>query len=175
MDKYLLSQISVIIATVFIAFTYFSKNRKKFLILFILYSIFYGIHYLLLNAITGFLMNLVSIIRNIVFFRYEIQKKENSKLFLIFLFTIIIIFGMCSYKDLFSIISIFASLLSTYSVWQKNPKVYRILAILVSICFIIYAIHIKSIFAIVTEIALLVAEFIGLILLKFQNLTKTNY
>ena len=36
--------------------------------MFILYSLFYGIHYLLLNALTGFLMNMVSIIRNIVFY-----------------------------------------------------------------------------------------------------------
>lgn len=169
MDKYLLSQISVIIATIFISFTYFSKNRKIFLILFILYSIFYGIHYLLLNALTGFLMNLVSIIRNIIFFKYEVKKKENSKLFLILLFSIIIIFGVYSYKDLFSIISILASLLSTYSVWQKNTKVYRILAVVVSVCFIIYAVHIKSLFAIITEIILLFAEFVGLILLKVQK------
>lgn len=171
MDKYLLSQIAVIIATIFIAFTYFFKNRKKILILFILYSIFYGIHYLLLDALTGFLMNIVSIIRNIVFFRCEIKNKENSKLFLAFLFSIIIVFGTYSYKDIFSIISMTASLTSTYSIWQKNPKIYRVLAILVSICFIVYAIHIKSLLAIITEIILLFAEFIGLILLKSQKIS----
>ena len=71
MNYYLLSQTIVIIATIFIAFTYVIKNRKKILILFILYSIFYGLHYLLLNAITGFLMNLVSIIRNIIFYKQK--------------------------------------------------------------------------------------------------------
>lgn len=172
MDKYLLSQISVIIATIFIAFTYFSKDRRKILILFILYSIFYGIHYLLLDALTGFFMNIVSIIRNFIFFRHEIKNKKNSKLFLIILFLIIIFFTIYSYKDVFSIISMFASITSTYSIWQKNLKIYRILSILVSIFFIIYAIHIKSLLAIITEIILLFAEFIGLILLKIQKVNK---
>ena len=169
MNYYLLSQIIVIIATIFIAFTYIIKNRKKILILFILYSIFYGIHYLLLNAITGFLMNLVSIIRNIVFYKQEINNKQNSKIFLVILFTIIILFTLCSYKDYYSLISMSASLISTYSIWQKNPIIYRILAVIVSICFIIYAIHINSVFAIITEVFLLTTEIIGLILLKIQK------
>jgi hypothetical protein len=61
MNKYLFSQIAVIIATVFLGLTYFSKDRKKILILFILYSAFYGVHYILLEAITGFFMNMISI------------------------------------------------------------------------------------------------------------------
>lgn len=169
MNYYLLSQIIVIVATIFIAFTYFIKNRKKILILFILYSIFYGIHYLLLNAITGFLMNLVSIIRNIIFYKQEINNKQNSKIFLVVLFSIIILFTLCSYKDYYSLISMSASLISTYSIWQKNPIIYRILAVIVSICFIIYAIHINSVFAIITEVFLLTTEIIGLILLKIQK------
>ena len=169
MNYYLLSQIIVIVATIFIAFTYFIKNRKKILILFILYSIFYGIHYLLLNAITGFLMNLVSIIRNIIFYKQEINNKQNSKIFLVVLFSIIILFTLCSYKDYYSLISMSASLISTYSIWQKSPIIYRILAVIVSICFIIYAIHINSVFAIITEVFLLTTEIIGLILLKIQK------
>ena len=169
MNYYLLSQIIVIVATIFIAFTYFIKNRKKILILFILYSIFYGIHYLLLNATTGFLMNLVSIIRNIIFYKQEINNKQNSKIFLVVLFSIIILFTLCSYKDYYSLISMSASLISTYSIWQKSPIIYRILAVIVSICFIIYAIHINSVFAIITEVFLLTTEIIGLILLKIQK------
>ena len=169
MNYYLLSQIIVIVATIFIAFTYFIKNRKKILILFILYSIFYGIHFLLLNATTGFLMNLVSIIRNIIFYKQEINNKQNSKIFLVVLFSIIILFTLCSYKDYYSLISMSASLISTYSIWQKNPIIYRILAVIVSICFIIYAIHINSVFAIITEVFLLTTEIIGLILLKIQK------
>lgn len=173
MNFYVLSQVSVIIATVFISFTYLLKDRKKILILFILYSLFYGVHYLLLNAITGFLMNLVSIVRNIIFFKHEVKNQDNNKLFLLILFSIIIIFTVFSYKDLFSLISMSASLISTYSVWQRNPYIYRILAVIVSVCFIIYAIHINSLFAIITEVMLLITEIIGLCLIKVQKNVKS--
>ena len=169
MNNYLISQILVILATFFISVTYIEKQRKKILILFIFYSILYGIHYLLLGALTGFLMNIVSIIRNIIFYINEKKNKENKISFLIILFIIIISFGIFSYKDLFSIISISASLMSTYSIWQKNIRLYRLIAIIVSICFIIYAIHINSLFAIITEIILLITELTGIILLVFKK------
>lgn len=169
MNNYLISQGLVILATIFISVTYFEKNRKNILILFISYSVLYGIHYLLLSALTGFFMNMVSIGRNIIFYRHEKKKQENSIYFLIILFIIIILFGVFSYNDMFSIISMSASLLSTYSIWQRNIKVYRVLAIIVSICFIIYAIHINSLFAIITEVILLMAEFIGILLLVLKK------
>lgn len=169
MNNYLISQVLVILATIFISVTYFEKNRKNILILFIFYSVLYGIHYLLLSALTGFFMNMVSIGRNIIFYRHEKKKQENSIYFLIILFIIIILFGVFSYNDMFSIISMSASLISTYSIWQRNIKVYRVLAIIVSICFIIYAIHINSLFAIITEVILLMAEFIGILLLVLKK------
>lgn len=164
MGKYLISQILVILATIVIAITYVSKSRKKILILFIIYNILYGIHYLLLNAFTGFYMNLVSVGRN-VFFLFNLKKdKENGIIFLLVLFSIIIGIGIYSYQDFFSLISMSASLLSTYSVWQKNIKSYRYIAVIVSIEFIIYAIHINSLFAIITEVFLLFVELIGVYL-----------
>ena len=162
MDKYLLSQILVILATIVIAFSYITKSRKKILIIMIIYNLFYGIHYLLLNAFTGFFMTLVCIGRNVFFFYNNKKEKENGIMFLIVLFSIIIGLGIYSYQDFFSLISISASLLSTYSVWQKDVKKYRYIAVIVSIEFIIYGIHINSIFSIVTEVFLLFVELIGI-------------
>ena len=166
MDKYLISQVLVIIATIIIAITYITKSRKKILICFIFYNLFYGIHYLLLNARTGFLMNLVSIGRNVFFFYNNSKGKENSKTILVVLYLIIITFGIISYQDFYSIISTSASLISLYSVWQKDVKKYRYFAIVVSILFIIYGIHINSFFAIITEVFLLFVEIIGIVINK---------
>jgi len=162
MDKYLISQILVIIATIVIAVTYIVKSRKQILSCFIIYNIFYGIHYLLLNAYTGFLMNLVSIGRNVFFYYNNSKDKENSKLILIILYIIIVTFGIFSYQDIYSLVSMSASLLSTYSVWQKNVKKYRFIAVFVSIEFIIYGLHIHSPFAVITEVFLLLVELIGI-------------
>ena len=149
MDLYLLSQIFVILSIILLGVTYFLKNKTQILILCIFYCVFYGIHYLLLGALTGSMMNLVSLIRNYCFFRNSKKNKKNSKIMLVFLVLIAIIFCFITYKDVFCIISLIASIISTYSIWQDNIKVYKVLAIPVSICFLIYAVHINSILAII--------------------------
>jgi len=169
MNLYLLSQICVIISICIMSATYFLKDKGKILGLCLIYCIFYGIHYLLLGAITGTCMNLVSFIRNYWFYRNSKKKKKNSELVLYTLFLISSIFCIISYDDVFSLVSLTASMLSTYSIWQDNVKIYKFIAVPVSICFIIYAIHINSIVAVITEVVLLIAEIIAIIKLSMEQ------
>ena len=171
MDKYLISQILVILATIVISVTYVAKSKKKILIFFIIYNLFYGIHYLLLNAFTGFFMNLISIGRNVFFFYNHTKEKENSIIILMVLYAIIISLGIYSYQDFYSLISMSASLLSTYSIWQNDVRKYRYIAVIVSIEFIIYGFHIHSTFAVITEIFLLLVEIVGI----YINRKKQDY
>ena len=173
MNSYVISQFLVIVSMICMGSTYISKNKKNILCLCIIYGIFYGIHYLLLGAITGFFMNGVSIIRNIWFYRNAKRNKKNSKIVFVILVLLGIGIGIFSYQDVFSIVSISASILSTYSVWQDRVKIYRILAILVSIGFIIYGIHIHSLFSILSELILLLVEIIGVI--DYFVKTKKGY
>lgn len=173
LDLYLLSQICVIISVIILGATYFLKDKVKILVLCLIYCIFYGIHYLLLGAITGSFMNLVSFLRNYWFYRNSKNKKENSKVVLYVLFLISSVFCIISYNDVFSLVSLTASLLSTYSIWQDNVKIYKILSMPVSICFIIYAVHINSVVAIFTEVILLIIEIVAIIRLYIDS--RENY
>lgn len=171
---YIISQIFVIIATIFLSITYVCKDKKRIMFLCVLYGIFYGTHYILLGATTGFIMTLISITRNIWFYINAKNNKKNSRLVLIILVLIAVISGTLSYQDIFSISSILANILSTYSIWQDNVKIYRYLAIPVSFSFIAYAIHINSTFSIITEIVLLIIEIIGIIDLFIKRKQTNN-
>ena len=159
---YLLSQICVILAVLFLGSTYLIKNKKIILFLTIMMSIFYGLQYLFLNAITGVFMNIVSIIRSIWFYINAKNKKKNSIIVLIVLFIIIIILELLSFKNIFSLLPMIATMIFTYSLW----KVYRWLAIPMSISWIIYNTYSNSIFGIITESILLIIEIIGIIKLR---------
>ena len=163
---YLLSQICVILAVLFLGSTYLIKNKKIILFLTIMMSIFYGLQYLFLNAITGVFMNIVSIIRSIWFYINAKNKKKNSIIVLIVLFIIIIILELLSFKNIFSLLPMIATMIFTYSLWQDNIKVYRWLAIPMSISWIIYNTYSNSIFGIITESILLIIEIIGIIKLR---------
>lgn len=157
---YVLSQICAVVSTVFLGLSYFAKNKRNIMLLCLIYCVFYGIHYLLLSAITGMLMTFISSIRNICFYTSAKKGRQNSHLSLI-AFVLIGIFGMAfTYQNIFSIVSMCGNIISTYSVWQSSVFKYRVLSILVSICFLIYAISIGSIFAILTETCLLIIEII---------------
>ena len=169
MDLYLLSQICVVISIAILGTTYFVKSKEKILSLCVVYNIFYGIHYLLLGAVTGSCMNLVSLVRNLWFYRNSKKGIKNNEAVLYTLFIISSVSCIFTYDDVFSLISLTASLLSTYSIWQDNVRLYKFIAIPVSICFIIYAIHLKSVVAIITEVILLITEIIAIIKLHVES------
>lgn len=162
MHNYLLSQIFVVISMICMGSTFICKEKRNILLLCVIYGVFYGAHYFLLNAMTGFFMNFVAIMRNIWFFINARRGVKNSKIVLAILIVFSLGMGFLSFQDWFSFLSIIASILSTYSVWQDKVKLYRILAVPVSLCFIIYGFHIKSLFSIVSEFLLLGIEIIGL-------------
>ena len=168
MYNYYLSQILVIISTIFIGASYLAKNKKQVMLLCVIYCIIYGTHYMLLYAYTGMIMSLISATRNIYFFFYEKNKNRNNLFSLILFIIVEIISGIICYQDYFSLVSIAANIISTYSIWQHDIKKYRILAIPVSIGFIIYAIHINSIFSLIMELILLCIEIVGVFSIKYS-------
>ena len=168
MNNYVLSQILVIISTVFIGSSYLVKSKKKIMLLCIIYCIFYSAHYMLLGAYTGMIMSLISAARNIYFYFYAKNDKKNKKSSLVLFILFAIISGIICYQDFFSIVSICANIISTYSIWQDDVKNYRVMAILVSFGFIIYAIHINSIFSLIMESILLGIEIIGILCLQYS-------
>ena len=115
--NYLLSQICVILAVILLGITYLIKDKRIILFLSILIASLYGAQYLLLSAMSGFYMNLVSIIRNIWFYINAKNKKKNSIIVLIVLYIIAIVLGVISFKNVFSILPILATMLYTYSIW----------------------------------------------------------
>ncbi len=54
-------------------------------------------------------------------------------------------------------------MLFTYSIWQDNNKIYRYLAIPISVLWIIYNIYVHSMFAIIAECILLIVKNIGVL------------
>ena len=169
MNNYFLSQVFVLIASVFIGCSYRAKSKKNVMLLCVIYCVFYSTHYLLLGAFTGMFMSLISASRNILFY-YNAKKRKKNKLSILILFAgVAVVAGIYSYEDFFSILSMSANILSTYSIWQDDVRKYRILAIPVSICFILYAFRIRSLFSIIVEFVLLIVEIVSIISIECEK------
>ncbi len=168
--NYILSQVFTIITYGLLAVTYYAKDRKKVLIINFLSLVANGIAYIFLNAWTGLAMCIVALIRNIIFL---IDEKKNGKretinktdvIILIILYVISIISAIFTYDGLLSLLSVFATALYTFSIWQKKNSIYKLLGIPIGILWVSYNIYIMSIFGIILETILLICSTTGYLL-----------
>lgn len=167
---YMLSQIFTIITYILLGVTYYAKDRNKVLVLSFLSLIANGIAYIFLNAWTGLAMCIVALIRNIIFLVDEKKngvKEKNNKtdiIILVILYIILIISTIFTYEGFLSLLSVFATALYTFSVWQKKTNIYKLLGIPIGILWILYNIYIMSVFGIILETILLICSITGYLL-----------
>lgn len=167
--EYTLSQILIIIAYILICITYFLRSRKSILVIDIMAYISQAISFFLLNGLTRVAMNFVCIFRNVFFVVDDRDRKSNvlnkrDYIILSILIMIIVVLTMFTYNGFGSLLSVFATILSTISVWQKKTKYYKLLGIPVSMTWLGYHIFLKSIFAIILESILFVSTVTGYML-----------
>ena len=164
---YILSQVFTVITYVLLALTYYAKDRNKVLVLSFISIIANGLAYVFLSAWTGLAMCIVALIRNIIFL---VDEKKNGKrdtinktdiVILVVLYTISIISAVFTYDGFLSLLSVFATMLYTFSVWQKKTNIYKLLGIPIGILYVLYNIYIMSIFGIILETILLICSITG--------------
>ena len=172
---YIISQVFVIISYALLAGTYFYKDRKKILIMSFGAVASNAIAFIFLGAWSGVVMSLIAMTRNIIFLYRGNNTKINYIDWIILgvLYAISIVSGCFTYVGVLSLFSMFGTMIYTYSAWQKNPKVYKLLGIPASLCWIIYNIYVESFFGGVLEGILLIFEIIGTIK-AYKNIDNTQ-
>ena len=168
--QYILSQVFVVLAMISLGLTFLIKNKKIILLLSTLSVLFFAFEFLLLGSITGLVLNIVSVFRGIWFYFNEKYNKEKDWFSFIIISVLLIITGCFSIKIWLDYLAIVATVLYTFSIWQKNLYVYRFLAVLGSIFWLSYNITYFSILGMICETCLLIFEITGVILL----FTKKN-
>lgn len=120
----------------------FQKNDKKNLLKFqILSTFFIAIQYILLNAMSGFYMNIAMCIRNIIFSHNNNIKNK----YLIFIIVIMLSLSLLSYKEPISILPCIGSILYTIALAKYSLKTVRIVNIISCTLYIIYNIKFLAI------------------------------
>lgn len=136
----------------------------------------FGIQYLLLGGITGFALNMVGILRNLIF--TYLGKKNNQKALKYARWILAVVFagiGFWRWEGAISILIIFAKVLSTCAYGTTNMKKMRPMLGVTSICWIVYNAYIGSIFGVVSDSANLLSCLISIVrydILKQQEKPK---
>ena len=164
---YILSQIFTILMYALMAWTYFLKDKRKIVIVSAFSLVASIIAYILLGAWTGLAMCVVAMLRNLYILWEEKKngKRETNEkrdyIFLAIVYLGIILATIPTYEEFLSLLSVFATSIYTYSIWQKGTRIYKFCGIPVGILWIAYNAYVKSIFGVILEAFLLIASVIG--------------
>lgn len=143
-----LAQLFGIVALIILIISFQKNNKKSLLKYQIFSSLFFAIQYLCLNAITGCLMNLMTMIRNIVY-----KKFKRTPLFLVLLIIIsMITLSVFSYNGIISLLPTLAVILYSIALWQKNLTITRITEVISCSLFIVYNINVLAITGLISTI-----------------------
>lgn len=173
--QYILSQVVTIFVYIFLSLTYCVKNRKVILAFSFLSNFLNSIAFILLEAYTSSIMCGISILRDIIFM---IDQKINGKSDIItkkdigilaFIYGLSLISIIVTFNGFLSLLYAAGSMLYTYSIWQKDNKVYRFLGIVVTLIVILDSINIKSIFGVILQSVVLVTSIAGYIAARKED------
>lgn len=175
----IISQVFVAISYIFIGISYITKKRNMVLICSIMSVISFAVAYFLLNAWSALAMMAVSMTRNIIFLIRSKSQNPNKldKVDYIIgsiLLIAIICLSVVTYEEWYSLLSCIATLIYTFSVWQKNTMVYKICGVPTSLFWIVYNVFINSILGIILESLIVVFAILGLCLDLYKNTKKSQ-
>lgn len=139
------------------------KNSKTKLLLYqSISSLLYALQYLFLNAYTGCFMNLICMIRNMIFNQYP--KKRPPVYWLIITIVLMIFFSSLSYTGVISFLPMIAVILYSIALWHGNLTVIRTTEIISCSLYILYNIKVLAITGLIATII----EFVGAILAVYK-------
>ena len=166
---FVMAQIMGIIANVLFAISPQQKSKKNVIFFQILSSVAFSIQYLLLRAYSGVAAISLSMIINLIFWKYSKDEKKIPFYWLVLYVIANIVSGFFTYTNIFSIFPIIISISYTYGIWQENLKINRIIIFFGSIGWIIYNFIIGAYASSIGNVISLVSAIIAIWRLDFNK------
>ena len=169
----LLAQIIGFGGTALTIIAYQQNKRKRILGCTVISAALFAIHYIILGAYTGAIMNILAGTRSLVFMN-NTKKWAKSKVWVAVFMVIYTVACIATWDKWYSILPLIAMLLTTVSNWFQSEKKIRFLTFPSSPCWLVYNILNSSYAGIITEVFVMSSLIIAIIRfdLKKQNKTK---
>lgn len=139
----ILAQIIGLIGLVCSSLAVNQGKKDKILAFQLLANALYFFEYLLLDATSAGLICFLAVFRCFTFYKLDQNDKRSVSALVIFEVLALII-GIFTYNGLISLLPIIIFILYTYATWQNNLKLFRIVAFIVPICWVIYNLRVLA-------------------------------
>lgn len=163
--KEIIGQIFGIIAVILGFVIYQVKDAKRILMVQILASIVFCIHYILIGALSGFVLNAVGTVRSVVYYHKD-KKIFSGKYIPVVFAAIMAVTGMMFWEAWYSIFVVLGLIIYTLALSFKNPQNLRKSIMVSCPLVLIYDVLSHSYGGIIYESISMVSGIIGLIRYK---------
>lgn len=157
MNLLILNELFGFVALVFTVIGFLSKKRQDMILFQSIGYFIFAIHFYLMGAYSGSVMNTVSVIRNIIFKRKNKNRWARHKEWLYFFILLILFLCYFFWQGPISFFPAFGLVMGTIGIWQSEEKKIRIYMLVAVLSWTLYSVIIMSYFAIINQIILLVS------------------
>lgn len=167
----MIAQIIGFIGFVFLGISNLSNKRKNIVLFQIVSSIFFSIHYYMINAITASILNVIGIFRGITFYNKDRDIKLNNIYLSMYIFIYVVI-GLYTYDSVISLLPVIAYILYTISIFNDKEIYIKLINILVSSLWLVYDFIYKSYAGIISDTLMIITLIIGIYILNINRKIK---
>lgn len=131
----------------------------------------FSVQYLLLGAVTGAVMNIISCFRNLIYINCQ-KKNKNTYGWMVFFSVIMFVTGILTWNSPLSILAIAGKIITTVSYGLKDAKKVRFLTLPSSIGWLIYDGYYHSVGGVMNQLLIILSILISIIRYDFLKKGK---
>ena len=139
------------------------KKRKNIFIFLIFDNVFYFLQYIVLQAYAGAFVNIIGLLRTILFSKKGKNKFLSTKYPLIIVLFLYAVVNIFTYDGIASLFPAIASIIYAIVLWQDEPKKIRAGTAIMLFMWFIYNLFVKAYVGAVTEFILFASTIIAII------------
>lgn len=172
-DREFIAQIIGLIAAAVLWASFQCKDTKRLFLMQLVSSMIFSLHFLLLGAYTGMILNLTEVLRSYLLYQGN-KKWASHRITMVAIMLMFTISGVITWDGWISILPTAAMVLGTLFMWSRNGKTLRFaMLFFISPCWMVYNVAMGSIAGVLTEIVNIVSIIISLIRFGVKELDNT--
>lgn len=165
MNRLILGNVVALTSSLLMVYSGTVKEKRKIIYIQTIHIFLAIVSDLILNGITGAIVNTISMVRNILCYKDKLGKKE--KIIIIALSTVLSL--MYNNLGLIGLLPLISTVVYTYLMNIKDVEKFKLLNIFVSILWLIYDLMIKSYIGALFDAMTIVANIFSIIFIRNKS------
>ncbi len=157
------------IALLFVILSFQKNKRSNILLYQIIANIVFILHFSLLHAWTGVVMNVISALRTIIFYQKDTKVWAQRTVWMYGFMGAFILAGLITWTNYASLFALVAGVTDTLALWKKSAKSIRFFMLIPRPLWFSYDFLVGSYPGMTTEVVVLASVLIGILRFDIPN------